>query len=129
MERRVRWRRWVVVVAVGELVGFAVPALVGILTRDASPRAQLVLMPAAGLVEGAMLGLAQAVVLRRAWPALQARRWVVATSVAAALAWFLGMLPSTTHDAWSTWPTIWVAVTAARWARPCSPPSVRRRCS
>ena len=101
------------VVTLGELVGFAVPALVGILTRDASPLGQLILMPAVGLVEGAMLGLAQAMVLRRAWAAFPARRWVVATSVGAGVAWFLGMLPSTTHDAWSTWPTIGVAVTAA----------------
>ena len=94
-------------------MGFAVPAVVGIGVRDMSSGAQLMVMPAAGLVEGAMLGIAQAVVLRRTLTGFNPRAWVVATTVAAALAWFLGMLPSTTHDTWSTWPALWVAVVAA----------------
>lgn len=107
------WRRWLVFVAAGELIGFAVPAVVGILVRDASSGALLVAMPAAGLLEGAMLGIAQAAVLHRAWAGFKSREWVVATSLAAAFAWFLGMLPSTTHNIWSAWSTVWVVVTAA----------------
>jgi hypothetical protein len=46
-------------------------------------------------VEGALLGTAQADCLYR-WGVLPVRRWwIAATSVAAAVAWSLGMLPST----------------------------------
>ena len=47
-----------------------------------------------------MLGLAQAAVLHRRLKGFRSRAWVVATSLGAAAAWFLGMLPSTTHDRW-----------------------------
>jgi hypothetical protein len=60
-----------------------------------------------------MLGLAQAAVLRHARVSVDSRAWIVATSLAAAVAWFLGMLPSTTHDTWSTWPVPWVVVAAS----------------
>jgi hypothetical protein len=112
MERRRLWRRWLAFVAAGEVVGFAAPAVVGILVRDASAGTQLVLLPVAGLVEGAVLGFAQAAVLRRTRVTVDPRAWVVATSLAAAVAWFLGMLPSTTHDSWSTWPVARVMATA-----------------
>ena len=112
MQHALSWRRWLVLVAVGELVGFAVPAAVGITASELAAGAQLAMMPIAGLFEGAALGFAQLVVLRPSWPALRGRAWVLATSLGAALAWFLGMLPSTTHDSWATWPAVWVAVTA-----------------
>jgi hypothetical protein len=52
-------------------------------------------MVLAGSVEGALLGAAQADCLYR-WRILPVRRWwIVATSVGAAVAWSLGMLPST----------------------------------
>jgi len=51
-------------------------------------------MVLAGSVEGALLGIAQADCLYR-WRVLPVRRrWVVATSIGAAVAWSLGMLPS-----------------------------------
>jgi hypothetical protein len=42
-----------------------------------------------------MLGWGQATVLRRAIPAIDTRRWIAATSVAAAIAYALGLAPST----------------------------------
>src|SRR3954468_5217456 len=108
MQRGLLWRRWLLYVAAGEVAGFLVPATVGLLALDASPVAQLLLLPAAGLVEGAVLGFAQATVLRGERTGIDLRAWVVATSIAASVAWFLGMLPSSTHDTWSTWPTPWV---------------------
>jgi hypothetical protein len=89
--------RWVLVVTLGEAVGISVPAAVGVAVTGASwgPLATLVAMVLAGSVEGAMLGGAQADCLYR-WRLLPARRWlIVATSVGAAVAWSLGMLPNT----------------------------------
>jgi len=48
---------------------------------------------ALGAVEGAVVGHAQAVVLRRRLPRL--RSWVAATIVGSVIAWTLGVLPST----------------------------------
>jgi hypothetical protein len=59
------------------------------------PILALVTMVLAGSVEGAVLGSAQADCLYR-WRVLPVRRWwIIATSLGAAFAWSLGMLPST----------------------------------
>jgi hypothetical protein len=100
----VLWRRWVVFVSAGELLGFVAPGLLGVWSRSMSSAAQLSMLVAGGIVEGAALGLAQALVLRRVLPGFRTAAWVAATSAAAAVAWLLGMLPSSTHAAWSTWP-------------------------
>jgi hypothetical protein len=95
--------RWVLVVTLGEAVGFSVPAVVGVAVTGApwGPRATLVALVLAGSVEGALLGAAQADCLYR-WRVLPARRWwVVATSVGAAVAWSIGMLPSTFDLRWT----------------------------
>jgi hypothetical protein len=94
---RARLRRWVLVVTVGEAVGFTVPAAVGVAMTAAScePAVSLVAMVLAGSVEGAILGTAQADCLYRWGVLLLRRRWIVATSLGAAVAWSLGMLPST----------------------------------
>jgi hypothetical protein len=95
--------RWVLVVTLGEAVGFTVPAAVGVAVTGASwgPLATLVAIVLAGSVEGAMLGGAQADCLYR-WRVLPVRRfWIVATSVGAAVAWSLGMLPSTFNLRWT----------------------------
>lgn len=112
MGRRALWLRWLVLVSSGELAGFSLVAAVGIWSRDMSAGAQLAMLPLAGLFEGAALGLAQAVVFRRCLPGFRAPAWVVATSLAAAVAWFLGMLPSTTHETWSAWSPVWVVVSS-----------------
>jgi hypothetical protein len=97
-------RTWIGRVAVGELVGFTVPALAGASLAAASMEAQVAGLVAAGAVEGAVLGLAQASVLVRVLPTVSRCRWVVATAGAAAFAWLLGMLPASTHRVWSDWP-------------------------
>lgn len=94
---RARLLRWVLVVTLGEAVGFTVPAAVGVAVTAASwePAVSLVAMVLAGSAEGAILGSAQADCLYR-WGVLPARRqWIVATSLGAAVAWSVGMLPST----------------------------------
>jgi hypothetical protein len=59
--------RWVVVVTLGEAVGFTVAAAVGVAVTGAmwGPLATLVAMVLAGSVEGALLGAAQADCLYR----------------------------------------------------------------
>lgn len=46
-------------------------------------------------LEGALVGYAQARVLRTALPSLPPTRWVSATAIGAAVAWTLGMVPRT----------------------------------
>jgi hypothetical protein len=84
-------------VTLGEAVGFSVPAITGVAVTSASwgRSATFVAMVLAGSVEGALLGTAQADCLYR-WAVLPTRRrWIIATSVGAAVAWSLAMLPST----------------------------------
>jgi hypothetical protein len=52
-------------------------------------------MVAGGCLEGYVVGTAQWLALRRALPRLTRRAWVAASVAGAALAWALGMLPST----------------------------------
>lgn len=95
-----RLLRWVLVVTLGEAIGFMVPAVVGAGMSAASwaPLPILIAMVLAGAVEGAVLGAAQADCLYR-WRVLPLRRWwIAATSLGAAVAWSLGMLPSTLGD-------------------------------
>jgi hypothetical protein len=92
-----RLLRWALVVTLGETVGFAVPAAVGagVTVAGWGSLPILIAMVLAGAVEGAVLGTAQAECLH-GWGVLPARRrWIAATSVGAAVAWSLGMLPST----------------------------------
>lgn len=97
------WRDWTIATALGEVCGFAVPALAWLTTlwlfgeaESAGPAvAFYLLMVLAGMIEGAVLGTAQWVVLRRMLPSLTARSWVGATAIAAGGAWALGLLPST----------------------------------
>lgn len=100
------WRDWFVAMTAGEFLGFGIPALAGALGvqffSDAAGLGARValagLMVAAGGLEGAVLGLAQALALRRYLPGLSVRHWVGATAAAAAFAWAIGMLPSTLGD-------------------------------
>ena len=66
----------------------------------------LLVLVVGGIVEGAALGGAQALVLRRVLPGFRVNAWVGATAGAAGFAWLLGMLPSATHSSWSTWPPV-----------------------
>ena len=89
------WWRWTVAATLGEVAGFAVPALVGAGTADRGPGVVVPALVAAGFVEGSALGFAQSNVMRDLVPGLRRRDWTVATGAAAAAAWLLGMLPST----------------------------------
>ncbi len=115
------WWRWTVATATGELLGFAVPAAVGALAvtglagLPTVPRAlaTLALVALAGVVEGAALGLAQWLVLRRALPPSAACAWALPTALAAGLAYILGFAPSTLDDLGAPTPAViaaWVLV-------------------
>ena len=69
MDTRTWWRRWVVLVTAGEVLGFLAPALVVAATRGLPDVAVLGCLVVAGSVEGAVLGWAQAVALGRGCPA------------------------------------------------------------
>jgi hypothetical protein len=93
---RALWLRWVAAMTAGELVGFSAPAAIGATGYALSAPGALTLVPmvAAGAVEGAVLAFAQSLVLRRELPGFRTRDWVVATALAAAYAWAIGMTPS-----------------------------------
>lgn len=100
------WLRWVAANALAELLGlgatFALDIL--ILARVAEVRSILasllgiVAIAATGAVEGVVVGLLQWSVLRRPFPAIARRAWLLATVIGAMVAWFLGSLPSTLMD-------------------------------
>lgn len=96
-------RTWIIATALGETAGFLVPALVAVVAFDLHPGLTLLLMVLAGLVEGAVLGAAQSVVLHREFLGFSRTSWVIATSLGAGTAWLLGMLPSTFYPAWTEW--------------------------
>lgn len=98
------WWPWLGWVTGGECLGFAVPGVVAVVLAAAPRPVFAVGLLAAGAVEGAILGGAQAVVLRRIVPEFPVRPWVVRTSVAAVFAWLIGLLPSTYSDDLATLP-------------------------
>ena len=83
--------RWTATVTAAESVGFVAPAVVGTLTADLPWYGALPALLAAGAVEGAVLGWAQASVLRRVLPGVRGRRWVMLTAGAAVAAYVLAM--------------------------------------
>jgi uncharacterized integral membrane protein len=98
-------RYWVFWVSLGEAVGFLAPALAQ-MAFGGSPvgRPALIL---AGAVEGTVLGWTQATVLKVALRGLSRSRWVGATALGAAAAWFVGLLPAEWADVWQRWPVSW----------------------
>lgn len=53
---------------------------------------------AIGAYEGAIVGVAQWLVLRRLLPSLRAKSWIAATVTGAVVAWMLGRIPSALAD-------------------------------
>ncbi|MDH3418801.1 MAG: hypothetical protein OEQ25_01235 [Gammaproteobacteria bacterium] len=115
------YRRWVIYCTIGELVGFGgIPVLGGAITFSltaglaAEPRSMILYTVAVlgGFGEGAVLAWFQLRVLRDCFPGLSARHWIVATAMAAAAAWMLGMLAPTLDDliglSTATQTAIWV---------------------
>ena len=92
------WRSWVVRVTAGEFLGFLAPATVGALTAGAPAPVALPALLVAGAVEGAVLGRAQAVVLRRGLPRLVVGRFVAATAAAAVIAYLIALVPVAVSD-------------------------------
>lgn len=80
------WQSWFRWTTAGEFAGFLAPALMGALTSSPA------LFVLAGVVEGAVLGGAQAVVLRRVDRTVHGRSWIGATALAAGFAWAIAML-------------------------------------
>jgi hypothetical protein len=101
-------RRWFVAVTLGELVGFAIPSIVGgaAWAFGAPPLLLYAALVCAGAGEGAVLGAAQWLVLREPLPSLSSLKWIGATAGAAAFAWSIGMLPSSLGEAFSDLPVL-----------------------
>ena len=100
----------------GELVGFMAPTLVGVVgaflvgevRTAAGAVATLVLAAIGGLGEGAVLAFAESVVLKKYLPELNRSRFIIYTAAAAALAWVIGMTPSTLGNAVSARIWLWI---------------------
>ena len=95
---------WVAWVSAGEAVGFLAPALAQVAATLLNPSMVTAALVVAGAAEGALLGWSQAHVLTRRLPALSAARWIAGTAVAAAIAWFIGLLLWSDPEAWTAWP-------------------------
>lgn len=106
---RVLRRNWAVATLVGETVGFLLVAVVAVFAFELYPMFTMSVMVLAGAVEGLILGAAQAQVLGREFFGFHRPAWVGATSLGAAAAWFIGMLPSSFHPLWKGW-SPWVTV-------------------
>lgn len=87
---RIFFTRWTVAVTAAESVGFLAPAVVGATTSGLPSYAGMPALLAAGAVEGAVLGWAQAAVLRGVLPDVGVRRWAMLTAGAAVVAYLLG---------------------------------------
>jgi Ca2+-transporting ATPase len=108
------WRRWVVATTLGELFGFLIPVSVVSAGADQAPGPlPLLLLVLAGAGEGTVLGWAQGRVLRPLLPGFPMTAWTARTAAAAALAWLVGMGPSTLGGVLDDWsPGVRVAVGA-----------------
>lgn len=90
------WRRWTKTVTIGETLAFSIPAVAGALiaAADLGPLASAPVILAAGLGEGLVLGFSQALVVRRALPAISSRSWIAATALGALIAWAVSLVPT-----------------------------------
>lgn len=125
--RGVLWLRWVGANALAELLGLGATFGVGVFlfTRMGEPQGLaaiggLLLMTATGLIEGTVVALLQWSVLRRPFPEVSRRAWLVATLIGVLVAWFLGSLPATmidmsgnAADASAQEPETWLMLTMA----------------
>jgi hypothetical protein len=110
--RRTFLQRWVISVTVGESIGFVIPAAVGgvLAMIDVSGWVTYIAMIFAGACEGMLLGLGQS--LGFGSDVVPRSRWVAVTAAGGALAWSLGMLPSSIPglDLASPITVLWAAV-------------------
>jgi hypothetical protein len=97
------WLRWVLVNSIGEMIGLGATFAIGfvLFSRLGEPQGVLaaigmaLLMTSSGLLEGAVVGLAQWLVMYRSIYGISRRAWVMATIIGALVAWALGSLPMT----------------------------------
>ena len=99
------WLRWVGANSLAELLGLGTTLAVDylIIARLAGQSTlglivSILLVTATGAIEGSIVGILQWSVLRRPFPAINRRSWVLATVIGAMIAWFFGSLPSTLMD-------------------------------
>jgi hypothetical protein len=87
--------RWIILVAIGEASGFAVAttAAIAAIVLQFDDVWRLVLVVAAGAIEGAALATGQYLAMTHKQP--RPGPWIGVTAAAASIAWLLGMLPST----------------------------------
>lgn len=95
---------WPIWVSLGESIGFLAPVTLQQFASRTTPGLMLPALVIAGLVEGALLGWSQAHVLKRLLPRLSVGRWTLFTSMAAAVAWLIGLAPSEFTPVWTAWP-------------------------
>jgi hypothetical protein len=103
----------VIATTCGELAGFAIPAIVGAAaaSADIGEGASMAVLVLAGVGEGTVLGWAQSRMLRRELPELRTGSWIRATAAGAAVAWAIGMLPSTLgRQLLELWPPLLVGL-------------------
>lgn len=101
------WLRWVAANGVAELVGLGTTLAMAAGAFSANDKVTLAVglslalsvAVSGALVEGFAVGGLQWLAIRRVLPELDARAWVIATSLGAFVAWVLGMLPSTFFSA------------------------------
>jgi hypothetical protein len=115
LDARRTWQSWTIATALGELIGFAVPAVVlPLLLAIGMPEGVLPFAAVfAGAAEGASLGFAQWLVLRRHLPDLSRNAWVVATLLAAMWAYAIAMIATQVVDLSALDPAVLVVGGAA----------------
>jgi hypothetical protein len=101
--KRSLWQQWVLANSLGELVGLGLTFAIGLglfsgLSEAPGLGAALLsaaLMTLTGALEGAIVGTAQWLVLKKAFITLSRSTWVWATIIGAVLAWGAGSIPMT----------------------------------
>ena len=97
------WRRWVAANALAEMLGLgatfalgvAIFALLGEPQGSLAALGMILLMTSTRAIEGVVVGLLQWSAMRRSFPRITRKAWIMATLIGALVAWFLGSLPST----------------------------------
>lgn len=122
MDNKNIWRNWILATSSGELLGFAIPAVIGPAVYflankylgGLSPVLIYAVTAVGGFGEGAVLGAFQSFVLKKYVKDFASSRFIIYTALAAVIAWLLGMTPSTLHiEIWPVSLIIFFAVGAS----------------
>lgn len=100
--REKRWLWWTLASSAGHIVGIGMAALILAIVQWAGLNwsinetvSYIVGLGVIGLLDGAMVGLAQSVVWRRYYPQMASNKWVFFTLIGGLGAWLLGPLATT----------------------------------